>query len=188
MNSIARISVSFWLSLAFMVLMTGCSTQSGSTSAIPAYRDPTSGSITKNDNNVILTSSEFSGTLIIDSTTAIEQDDGVVVPVFLQAVQMSDELDTITLSLDLDPGVSLLSVQTPIGYTAEIDGRDTLEPTIYFHSSATSSEQYQPIIAQAQPLFSLVLNGNPLQSMNVQAGFFFADATAYETNTQALEF
>lgn len=166
------------------VIFSGCSLENNlpePTTNPPVIKMPADDTTPRQ--RVSLGAALFSGKILLESAQIQEKGNSFTLPVFLEGVETSSALDTVSLKLALPEGVFLSSVPTPAGFSAEIEGMSSKNPVVYFHGNGTDVT----IISSAQkPILSLVFEGRRSGEIAVRGGFFFRDATLKQTNRAVL--
>lgn len=137
---------------------------------------------------VRLQSDSFPGVLILQSKKEEQIANGFRLPVFLENVAETDGLDTITLSMSLPEGVKLTTVDTPIGYTVQLDKLSTSTPTLHFYPFSSSGDSYVPVISSSDPIFTLEYSGKIPEKIGFSGLFFQTNGTLHRTPEQTLSF
>jgi len=140
--------------------------------------------------SIFLSSPNFAGKLVIFSEKTKKQNSDFVLPIFLENVQKSDKVDTVTLQISLPTKIKFKKIISPAGFSAEIDGANSEKPTIYFHSAAMDAGNYSPVFSrESEPIFSIVFSGeNSGQKIAFQGSFFRANGELIHANRQILKF
>jgi hypothetical protein len=131
--------------------------------------------------SIRLTAEDFLGTVLITTDSIVQTEEGFEIPVYLENVNAQDMIDTVSIKSMLPTGVELQEVQTPSGYTAQLDVSDKNAPVVYYYPHSLSPSSYKPVVASDEPLFTLSYSGTFQGPITFEGSFFRTDGILIRT-------
>ncbi len=187
-----KILAGIWIT-ATLMLSSGCQPQKeGDPVQVPGTSVKTSekpnqdSEPPKPQKEVLLSAPEFPGQISFSSADILRTGNGFHLPVYLKNVTKDDIVDTITVTVTLPEEIRLQEVITPTGFTAQLDGIEGGSPVVYYHPFSITAGSYSPVVAKAEPIFTLIFSGELREPLLLEGSFFQTSGNLLRTGNASL--